>query len=726
MVAEVIKRNGEKVSFREPKIRKAIQNANRDVAILEQASDEDIDKIITKIRKINQSCLHIEVIQNMIEDILMEQGHYELARQYMLYRYQHNTKREITRTEKSVMKLIRGTNDDVIKENSNKNAYINSTQRDLIAGEVSKTITDKFILPEDIRKADEDCIIHWHDKDYTIQPIINCCLIDIKSCLDNGTVMNDLMIESPKSFKVACNVMTQIIANIASNQYGGQSVDLKHLAKYVAISREKIKIRLEDSWKDAGISYTQEQLDKVVEERVKEEIKDGIQTIQYQINTLMTTNGQSPFVTLFLHLDETHPYINEIAMIIEEVIKQRIQGIKNKEGKYITPPFPKLIYVLDENNNLTGGRFDYITKLCIQCNIKRMYPDYISAKQMRRLYEGNVFSPMGCRSFLAPWKKTEDYVRLMGEPESEIGKYKFEGRFNQGVVTINLPQIGIEADKDMDKFWSLLNERLALCYKALLLRHQLLEGVLTDTSPLHWQHGAISRLPQGEKIDALLHNGYSTLSLGYIGIYETVQAMLGVSHTDPKGTEFALKIMKYLKNTTAQWKETTGLGFALYGTPAESLCNTFAKHDREKYGEIKDVTDHGFYTNSYHVFVNEQINAFDKFKFESQFQELSTGGCISYIEMPYMMKNPEALEKLVSYIYDNIMYAEFNTKSDYCYECGYEGEIQLNSDNHWECPKCHCTDMKKMLVTRRTCGYLGVNDWTDGKRKEMGLRKMHL
>jgi ribonucleoside-triphosphate reductase len=427
-----------------------------------------------------------------------------------------------------------------------------------------------------------------------------------------------------------------------------------------------------------------------------------------------------------MHIDEDSEYTDEIAMIVEEIIKQRIQGIKNKDGKYVTPAFPKLIYVLDENNCLEGGKYDYITKLCIQCNIKRMYPDYISAKIMRENYNGEVFSCMGCRSFLSPWKKTAQYCKENGEPESEIGKYKWEGRFNQGVVSINLPQIAIEADGDMEQFWLLLNERLNICYKALLLRHTLLEGTLSDSSPIHWQDGAIARMKQGEKIDRYLHDGYSTLSLGYIGIYETVQCLIGKSHTTPEGEQLALKIMKKLRNSCDQWKEETGLGFGLYGTPAESLCYTFARHDREKYGEIPNVTDHGFYSNSYHVFVNESINAFDKLKFESQFQPISSGGAISYVEMPYMMKNPEALEKLVNYIYHTIQYAEFNTKSDYCYECGYEGEVILNKDNHWECPCCGNTNMKRLLVTRRTCGYLGVNDWNEGKRKEMGLRKLHL
>ena len=567
-----------------------------------------------------------------------------------------------------------------------------------------------MLLPEKITKAHEEGILHFHDADYFLQPIFNCCLINIGDMLDNGTVMNGKLIESPKSFQVACTVTTQIIAAVASNQYGGQSVDLKHLGKYLRKSKEKFKRELENSYKD---KLPQEIIDSIVEKRLKTELAAGVQTIQYQINTLMTTNGQSPFVTLFLNLDEENEYIEENAMIVEEILKQRYEGIKNEKGVYITPAFPKLIYVLYEHNCLKGGKYDYLTKLAVKCSSKRLYPDYISAKKMKENYEGNVFSPMGCRSFLSPWK-------------DENGNYKFEGRFNQGVVSINLPQIGIIADGDEDKFWKLFDERLELCYEALMCRHYALLGTLSDTSPIHWKYGAIARLKSGEKIDKLLKNGYSTLSLGYIGVYEVTKLMKGVSHTTKEGHEFAAKVMKHLRETTDKWKKETGLGFALYGTPAESLCYRFAKIDKEKFGEIKDVTDKGYYTNSYHVDVREKIDAFKKLSFESEFQNISSGGAISYIEIPNMRNNLKALEEVVKFIYDNIQYAEFNTKSDYCHVCGFDGEIIINDNNEWECPQCGNKDHNKMNVTRRTCGYLGENFWNEGKTKEIKARVLHL
>ena len=567
-----------------------------------------------------------------------------------------------------------------------------------------------MLLPEKITKAHEEGILHFHDADYFLQPIFNCCLINIGDMLDNGTVMNGKLIESPKSFQVACTVTTQIIAAVASNQYGGQSVDLKHLGKYLRKSKEKFKRELENSYKD---KLPQEIIDSIVEKRLKTELAAGVQTIQYQINTLMTTNGQSPFVTLFLNLDEENEYIEENAMIVEEILKQRYEGIKNEKGVYITPAFPKLIYVLYEHNCLKGGKYDYLTKLAVKCSSKRLYPDYISAKKMKENYEGNVFSPMGCRSFLSPWK-------------DENGNYKFEGRFNQGVVSINLPQIGIIADGDEDKFWKLFDERLELCYEALMCRHYALLGTLSDTSPIHWKYGAIARLKSGEKIDKLLKNGYSTLSLGYIGVYEVTKLMKGVSHTTKEGHEFAVKVMKHLRETTDKWKKETGLGFALYGTPAESLCYRFAKIDKEKFGEIKDVTDKGYYTNSYHVDVREKIDAFKKLSFESEFQNISSGGAISYIEIPNMRNNLKALEEVVKFIYDNIQYAEFNTKSDYCHVCGFDGEIIINDNNEWECPQCGNKDHNKMNVTRRTCGYLGENFWNEGKTKEIKARVLHL
>ena len=585
-----------------------------------------------------------------------------------------------------------------------------STQRDYIAGEVSRDLTKRLLLPEKINKAHEEGILHFHDADYFVQPIFNCCLINIGDMLDNGTVMNGKMIESPKGFQVACTVTTQIIAAVASNQYGGQSVDLKHLGKYLRRSYNKFKKQLDEKYKG---KLPDEVIHDLAVERQKAELKSGVQTIQYQINTLMTTNGQSPFVTLFLHLEKDDEYIEENAMIIEEVLKQRLEGIKNEKGVYVTPAFPKLIYVLDECNCLKGGKYDYLTKLAVKCSAKRMYPDYISAKKMRENYEGNVFSPMGCRSFLTPWK-------------DENGNYKFEGRFNQGVVSINLPQIGIIAGEDEDKFWKLLDERLELCKEALMCRHYALLGTKAETSPIHWRYGAIARLKPGEKIDKLLKDGYSTLSLGYIGIYELTKLVKGVSHTTEEGREFALRVMKHLGDATKKWKEETGLGFSLYGTPAESLCYRFARIDKEKYGIIKDITDKGFYTNSYHVDVREKIDAFSKLKFESDFQKMSPGGAISYVEVPNMQNNLQALEEVVKFIYDNIQYAEFNTKSDYCHVCGFDGEIIINDDNEWECPNCGNKDHSKMNVTRRTCGYLGENFWNAGKTKEIKARVLHL
>ena len=726
MLKEVVKRDGKIQKFQILKIKRAIMRANDEVEEDEQATQDEVNAIANNIANSNVDKLHIETIQNLIENDIMAYRHFELARKYITYRYKQKLNRDLTATERSILDLIHGTNKDVIEENSNKNSFTASTQRDLIAGEVSKDITHRVILPVDIENAIKNRWIHWHDADYSIQNIFNCCLIDIKNIFDNGTVMNGLLIESPKSFQVACTIMTQVIANIASNQYGGQSVNLKWLAKYVAVSREKYMLKQAKSFDKAGISYTEEQLKQVTADRLAEEVSQGIQTVQYQLNTLLTTNGQSPFVTLFMHIEDGYEYEEELAMIVEEVIKQRYKGVKGQNGAYITPSFPKLIYVTDENNITKDSKYWYITELAAKCSIKRSYPDYISAKVMREQFDGEVFSPMGCRSVLSPWKRTAEYCRLCGEPEELAGTYKWEGRFNQGVVTINLPQIAIEADGNMDTFWIKLEERLSIAYKALLLRHQLLENTLTSTSPLHWQFGAIARLKEGDNINKLLHNGYSTLSLGYIGIYETVYQMLGVSNTTKEGSEFALKIMKKLNSACSQWKEQTGLGFGLYGTPAESLCYKFCEFDKQKYGEIPNVTDKGFYTNSYHVDVREHINAFDKLKFEAQFQALSSGGCISYIEVPNLEKNLKVVLKLIQYMYENIRYAEFNSKSDVCYNCGFDGEIQLNNDNEWVCPQCGNKDMKKMYVSRRTCGYLGANDWNWGKRKEIGIRVEHI
>ncbi len=707
---KVIKRDGRAVDYDRAKIQIAIEKANKEVKASERASKENIKEIINYIEELNKKRMLVEDIQDIIEEKLMEEGKYELAKKYIVYRYTRALVRKQNTTDETILGIIRNDNKELAEENSNKNTMLASTQRDYIAGEVSRDLTRRLLLPEKIAKADAEGVLHFHDADYFVQPIFNCCLINIGDMLDNGTVMNGKMIESPKSFQVACTVTTQIIAAVASNQYGGQSVDMIHLGKYLRKSYDKFKKQIEEKYKG---KLDEKIIEDLVQERVKAELKSGVQTIQYQINTLMTTNGQSPFVTLFLHLEKDDPYVKENAMIIEEVLRQRYEGIKNEAGVYVTPAFPKLVYVLDEFNNLTGGEYDYLTKLAVKCSAKRMYPDYISAKKMRENYEGNVFSPMGCRSFLSPWK-------------DENGNYKFEGRFNQGVVSINLPQVAIIADGDEDKFWKLLDERLELCKEALMCRHYSLVGTHSDISPIHWQYGAIARLQKGEKIDKLLYGGYSTISLGYIGIYEMTKLMKGVSHTTPEGHDFALRVMKHLRETTDRWKKETNIGFALYGTPAESLCYKFARIDKERFGTIKDVTDKGYYTNSYHVDVRERIDAFEKLSFESEFQKISSGGAISYIEIPNMEKNLDALETVVKFIYDNIQYAEFNTKSDYCHVCGFDGEIMINDDNEWECPNCGNKDHSKMTVVRRTCGYLGENFWNTGKTKEIKQRVMHL
>ena len=707
---KVVKRDGHIVDFDRSKIVTAIKKANAEVDPEEKIGEEKIESIVHGIETKKRKRILVEDIQDMIEQELMEDGKYVLAKTYIIYRYTRELVRKANTTDDSILSLIKNRNKDVMEENSNKNATVASTQRDLIAGEVSKDLTRRVLLPEKISKAHDEGVLHFHDADYFLQPIFNCCLINIKDMLENGTVMNGKLIESPKSFQVACTVMTQIIASVASSQYGGQSVDLIHLGKYLRKSYEKYKERFTKSFGDKVDEAT---LESMIQERLNDELRSGVQTIQYQINTLMTTNGQSPFVTLFLHLDPNDEYIEENARIIVEVLRQRIEGIKNEAGVYVTPAFPKLIYVLDEFNCLKGGKYDYITEMAVKCSAKRMYPDYISAKKMRENYEGNVFSPMGCRSFLSPWK-------------DENGQYKFEGRFNQGVVSLNLPQIGIIARGDEELFWKILDERLDLCYEALMCRHNALMGVTSDVSPIHWQYGAIARLGKGERIDKYLLNGYSTISLGYIGLYEVTKLMKGVSHTTPEGLEFALRVMHKLRNSCEKWKKETGLGFGLYGTPAESLCYRFARIDKERFGTIPDITDKGYYTNSYHVDVRENIDAFEKFKFESQFQSISSGGAISYVGIPNMANNIEALSELVKFIYDNIQYAEFNTKSDYCHVCGFDGEIKVNENNEWECPCCHNKDHSKMNVTRRTCGYLGENFWNVGKTKEIKSRVLHV
>lgn len=706
----VKKRDGRMVEYDGQKIINAINKANAEVTVENRISYDKILEILHEIENTMKDNLTVEGIQDFIETKLMENEKYILAKKYVIYRYTRALVRKANTTDDSILSLISNKNKEVGEENSNKNAAVASTQRDLIAGEVSKDLSRRILLPEKLRKAHDDGVLHFHDMDYFLQPIFNCCLINIKDMLENGTVMNGKLIESPKSFQVACTIMTQIIAAVASSQYGGQSVNVKHLGKYLRRSREKYLKQVRNKYSN---KLSEDLIEKIVDDRVYDELKSGVQTIQYQINTLMTTNGQSPFVTLFLELNPNDEYIEEVAKIIEEILKQRYEGIKNEKGVYITPAFPKLVYVLDEFNCLKGGKYDYLTKLAVKCSSKRMYPDYISAKKMRENYEGNVFSPMGCRSFLSPYK-------------NEKGEYIFEGRFNQGVVSLNLPQIGILSGQDEEKYMNILDERLELAYEALMARHNRLLGTKSDISPIHWQYGAIARLKKGEKIDKYLMNGYSTISLGYIGLYEATKLVKGVSHTTKEGLDFALKIMHKLRDACDKWKRETNIGFGLYGTPAESLCYRFARIDKERFGSIKDITDKGYYTNSYHVDVRENIDAMSKFEFESQFQSISNGGAISYVEIPNLAKNLEAIEEVVKFIYDHIQYAEFNTKSDFCHICNFDGEIIINEDGEWECPQCHNKDHGKMNVTRRTCGYLGENFWNVGKTKEISKRVLHL
>lgn len=705
---DVIKRDGKRAPFDASKISEAILKAMRyGSGIVNEKIAYDVAKEIEEAYNNSGQTPSISRIEESVFQKLSEKGHESTARAYEGYRAIQQFKRQANTSDDSILSLVNFANEDVMEENSNKNPLIASTQRDLIAGEVSKDITRRLKLPARIVQAHDEGVLHFHDMDYFMQSIFNCCLINIKDMFDNGTVINKRMIETPKSFQVACTVMTQIIAQVASSQYGGQSIDIRHLGKYLRISRNKYRTMLKDTLTN------EKDLDQAVEKLTRKELSSGVQTIQYQINTLMTTNGQSPFVTLFLNMDGTDEYAPEIAAIIEEILRQRIIGIKNEKGVYTTPTFPKLVYVLHENNCLDGGEYDYLTEIAAECSARRLYPDYISAKEMRKIYEGNVFSPMGCRSFLAPWK-------------DESGNYKFEGRFNQGVVSLNLPQIGINAGGDEARFWSLLDNRLNLCFEALMCKHNSLKGTLSDESPIHWQYGAIARLESGQVIDELLKDGYSTISLGYIGVYELTKLMTGVSHVKKQGEAFALKLMNHLNETVKQWKEETGIGFGLYGTPAESLCYRFAKIDLMKYGEIEDVTDKGYYTNSYHVDVREEIDAFAKLSFEAKFQPISTGGCISYIEIPNMLHNIDALKQIINYIYHHIQYAEFNTKSDSCHMCDFEGEMRVTDNLTWECPNCGNIDMAKMNVIRRTCGYLGDNFWNKGKTAEIKDRVLHL
>ena len=683
---EVIKRDGSIVEFNKHKIREAILKAMKHGSGIYLP---DIAKLIANDAenyfKDENETPTIYKIESYVYERLVHYGQSITAKSYEGYRAVQSFKRNINTTDESILGLIQKTNEDVLKENSNKNSVIAATQRDLIAGEVSKDISRRRLIPPHLVQAHDEGAIHWHDMYYTLSPIFNCCLINLEDMLNNGTVINDKLVESPKSFGTACTVTTQIIAQVASNQYGGQSITIKHLAKFLRVTYDKYyKFYME--------KYNNEELAKDLANDMKmKDLRDGVQTIRYQLSTLQTTNGQAPFSTIYLEIEEGNEYEEEMALICEEMIKQRLEGMKNYKGQEIGEAFPKLVYLLDEHNCLEGGKYDYITKLAAECTAKRLVPDYQSAKIMRMNYEGNTFPPMGCRSHLSPWKDGN-------------GDYKWYGRFNQGVISLNLPQIGIIANGDMELFWELLDQRLALCKEALITRHNMLLGTVSDVSPIHWQHGAIARLEKGEAIDKLLNEGYSTLSLGYVGIHEMVQAMLGVSHTTPEGEKFALEVMNHMKDACDEWKNETGLGFGLYGTPAENLIYRFCRLDKARFGEIKNVTDRLYYTNSYHVHVCEEIDAFSKLKFESQFHGISLGGCISYVEVPDLTRNVEAVESLINFIYHNIQYAEINTKPDICYSCGYTGEIKLDENLEWYCPSCGNREESEMQVMRRTCG----------------------
>ncbi|WP_311537082.1 anaerobic ribonucleoside-triphosphate reductase [uncultured Anaerococcus sp.] len=704
---QVIKRDGTKVDFYKDKITLAIEKAMHSPSgIYVEGQAAEIASEIEERSK-NKREISIYEIEDLVYYKLIDRKNPATAKAYESYKAVQAYKREQNTSDDEIIGLLNQTNIDVMDENSNKNPIIASTQRDLIAGEVAKDIAKRKLIPADLVEAHESGAIHIHDLDYLIQPIFNCCLVDMKDMLDNGTVVNEKMIESPKSFQVACNVMTQIIAQIASNQYGGQSINISCLSPYLKKSYAKnLKLSKE-------ILANEEDIQKMAKALTQRDLESGIQTIQYQINTLMTSNGQSPFVTLFMHTDENDPYLDETVQIIREILKQRIKGIKNEQGVYVTPAFPKLIYVLDENNIHIDSKYFDLTRLAAKCTAKRMYPDYISAKKMRENYEGNVFSPMGCRAFLPPYK-------------DKYGDYKFDGRFNMGVCTINLPQIAILADGDEKLFFEILEKRLDLVKRVGLLRYEHLSKVTSDSSPIHFQHGAIARLKKHESIKPLLENGYATVTIGYIGVYEATKLTKGVSHTTKEGYEFAMKIMKLLNAKKEEWTDKYHIAFAVYGTPAESLTHRFASIDKERFGDIADVTDKGYYTNSFHVDVREHITVFDKFDFESNFQKLSTGGCISYAEIPNMTNNIEAVLTMIEYIYDHIQYAEFNTKSDYCGNCGYDGEILLDDDNQWYCPNCGNHDRAKLTVVRRTCGYLGENFWNEGRTKEIKARVLHI
>lgn len=724
---KIIKRSGEEQTFDVNKIINAVSKANLSVDEKSRITAEQIDTIAHNIEnqcRKTKRIENVEEVQDMVENEIMKLGAFELARNYITYRYQRALVRKSNTTDKQILSLIDCNNEEVKQENSNKNPTINSVQRDYMAGEVSKDLCQRFLVPEDVWAAHKEGLIHFHDADYFAQRMHNCDLVNLEDMLQNGTVISGTMIEKPHSFSTACNIATQIIAQVASNQYGGQSITLTHLAPFVDISRKKIRRKLEEEFKELNIKVSEDQLNEITENKVRDEINKGIQTIQYQVVTLMTTNGQAPFITVFMYLGEARneQEKHDLAMMIEETLKQRIQGVKNQSGVYITPAFPKLIYVLEEQNITEDAPYYYLTELAAKCTAKRLVPDYISEKKMKELKvdkngEGHCYTCMGCRSFLTP------YV-------DENGKPKYYGRFNQGVVTVNLVDIALSADKDMDKFWKIFDERLELCHKGLQCRHERLTGTLSDAAPILWQHGALARLAPGEKIDKLLHGGYSTISLGYAGLWETVYALIGKKLTDEEGKKLGLEIMQKLNEYTAKWKKAENIDYSLYGTPLESTTYKFAKCLQKRFGIIPGVTDKNYITNSYHVHVTEPISAFDKLKLESEFQKLSPGGAISYVEVPNMQNNIKAVLEVMKFIYDNIMYAELNTKSDYCQVCGFDGEIVIEETEDkkliWKCPNCGNTDQTKMNVARRTCGYIGSQFWNQGRTQEIRDRVLHL
>ena len=735
----VIKRNGKEVNFDISKIANAIRKANKEVEPIYQMNEYQIDGIAENVAgqcaKLDRA-VSVEEIQDMVETGIMEMRGYEVAQKYVRYRYTRELARKANTTDEEILSLLDQSNEEAKQENSNKNPVINSTQRDYMAGYVSRDLTSRVLLPEEITKAHREGIIHFHDSDYFAQREHNCDLVNLEDMLQNGTVISGTMIEKPHSFYTACNITTQIIAQVASNQYGGQSFTLSHLAPFVDVSRQKITGRVLEENAEAGVIMTDEQVRKVVEKRLQEEVVRGVQTIQYQMITLMTCNGQAPFVTMFMYLDEVPAgqTRDDLAMVIEEVLKQRMQGVKNEKGVWITPAFPKIIYALDEDNIYPESKYYYLTELAAKCTAKRMVPDYISAKKMRE-YKGDVYPCMGCRSFLTPDNEQQPEGLCNDDNKADAGNFakgqhKYYGRFNQGVVTINLVDVACSAHGDMEAFWRIFDERLELCHRALRIRHERLMGTTSDVAPILWQYGALARLKKGEKIDKLLFGNYSTLSLGYAGLYEMCVRMTGKSHTDPEAKPFALKVMQHLNDKCAEWRKEENISYSLYGTPMESTTYKFAKALQKRFGIIEGVTDHNYITNSYHVNVREKIDAFTKLKFEADFQKLSPGGAISYVEVPNMQNNIPAVLSVMKFIYDNIMYAELNTKSDYCECCGYDGEIQIIEDEHgkliWECPNCGNRDQSKMSVARRTCGYIGTQFWNQGRTQEIKDRVLHL